>query len=42
MTTLVALNTRDALVMGCDSLGTVTKRLVNPFDLMNYFDPDND
>jgi len=38
MTTLVALSTRDALVMGCDSLGTVTRRLVDPFDLSDYFD----
>jgi len=38
MTTLIALNTRDALVMGCDSLGTVTRRLIDPFDLVDYFD----
>lgn len=41
MTTLIALATRDALVMGCDSLGTVTRRLLDPFDLAEYFDPDN-
>ena len=42
MTTLVALNTMDALVMGCDSLGTVSRRLVDPFDLTEYFDLDGD
>ena len=40
MTTLVALNTRDALVMGCDSLGTVTRRLIDSFDLIDYFNDD--
>lgn len=38
MTTLVALNTIDSLVMGSDSLGTTTKKMVDPFDLANYFD----
>lgn len=42
MTTLVALNTRDALVMGCDSLETMTRRLVDPFDLKEYFDIQKD
>lgn len=43
MTTLVALSTKDALVMGCDSLGTVTRDLVNPYDLIpEYFDPVNE
>ena len=42
MTTLVALASKDALVMGTDSLATVTRRLVNPFDLYEYFDFDND
>lgn len=43
MTTLVALATRDALVMGCDSLGTVTRELVDPFDLIKqFFDPENE
>ena len=42
MTTLVALATKDALVMGCDSLGTVTKDLIDPFDLVHdFFDPKN-
>lgn len=38
MTTLVALSTKDSLVMGCDSLGTVTRSLVNPRDLLEFFD----
>ena len=42
MTTLVALASKDALVMGTDSLGTVTKRLVDPFDLLECFDPTDD
>lgn len=42
MTTLVALNTRDALVMGCDSLGTMTKKLVDPFELTDFFDSDGE
>lgn len=40
MTTLAALATKDALVMGCDSLGSVTKRVVDPFDLVkDFFEP---
>jgi hypothetical protein len=42
MTTLVALSSKDALVMGTDSLGTVTRDLVDPFDLLEFFDFDND
>lgn len=41
MTTLVALATKDALVMGCDSLSTVTRPLVDPFNLVEYFDGQN-
>lgn len=42
MTTLVALATKDALVMGCDSLGTASKRMVDPIDLaVRFFDPSN-
>ena len=41
MTTLVALASKDALVMGTDSLGTVTRGLVDPFDLFEFFDIDN-
>jgi len=40
MTTLVALSTKDSLVMGCDSLASVTKPLVNPWDLREFFDDD--
>ena len=38
MTTLVALSTKDSLVMGCDSLGTVTTPSVNPWVLRDLFD----
>lgn len=41
MTTLVALASKDALVMGTDSLGTVTRGLVDPLDLLEFFDIDN-
>ncbi len=40
MTTLVALSTKDSLVMGCDSLASVTKPLVNPWDLREFFNDD--
>ncbi len=42
MTTLVALATKDALVLGCDSLGSVTKNLIDPVDLIDFFDVDKD
>ena len=42
MTTLVALASKDALVMGTDSLATVTRPLVDPLDLSEYFDADNE
>jgi hypothetical protein len=42
MTTLVALSTKDALVMGCDSLGSVSKDLVDPQELADFFDPEDD
>ena len=42
MTTLVALASKDALVMGTDSLATVTKLLVDPLDLSTYFDANNE
>jgi len=38
MTTLAALATKDALVMGCDSLGSVTREFVDPFALLEFFD----
>jgi len=41
MTTLVAINTRDGVVMGSDSLGTMVKSLVDPGDLTEYFDVSN-
>jgi hypothetical protein len=40
MTTLVALATKDALVMGCDSLGSVPRWMLDPFTLLGeFFDP---
>ncbi len=42
MTTLVALSTKDAIVMGCDSLGSVSKDLIDPFELGNFFDSQDD
>jgi 20S proteasome alpha/beta subunit len=43
MTVLVALATKDALVLGCDSLGTIPKVLVDPLDLISeFFDPENE
>jgi hypothetical protein len=38
MTTLLAINTRDAIVMGADSLGTVTKQMIDPQDIAEYFE----
>lgn len=40
MTTLIALSTKDSLVLGCDSLGTIPKRLLDPFRLLEFFDKD--
>lgn len=37
MTTLIALTTKDSVVMGCDSLGSVTKPFVDPFRLLGSF-----
>lgn len=42
MTTLVALATKDALIMGCDSLASITTKLISPFKLIKYFDPDKE
>lgn len=42
MTTLVALSTKDALVMGCDSLASVTRPLIDPLSLVEYFDGGDD
>ncbi len=41
MTTLIGITSRHAVVMGCDSLGTSTKYMVDPNDLVGYFDPAN-
>lgn len=39
MTTLVALSTKDAIIMGCDSLATSTKMLIDPEHFLStYFD----
>lgn len=37
MTTLVSLVTKDSVVLGCDSLGTVTRALVEPKELWRDF-----
>ncbi|MDP3025546.1 MAG: hypothetical protein Q8O10_08420 [candidate division Zixibacteria bacterium] len=42
MTSLVALATKDALALGCDSLGTTTKPLIDPFELGEFFDSAKD
>ena len=42
MTTLVALASKHALVMGTDSLVTVTRRLVDPLDLLECFETKDD
>jgi len=41
MTTLVALATKDALVFGCDSLGSRTRRVIDPADLVEFFNLDD-
>ncbi len=41
MTTLAAIATKDALVMGCDSLGSITAYYVDPARLMSFFDAEN-
>lgn len=42
MTTLVALATKDAVIMGCDSLGTISSPVIKPTKLLKFFDPDKD
>lgn len=42
MTCLVALATKDALVLGCDSLGTTLRNFINPSDLVEFFDQNSD
>ena len=38
MTTLITFSTKDVIVMGCDSLGTVSRNMVDPYELFQYFD----
>ncbi len=40
MTTLAALSTKNAAVLRCDSLGTITRCLIDPEDLIEFFDAD--
>ena len=40
MTTLIALSTKDIIVMGCDSLGTASRVMIDPEELVQYFDLD--
>ncbi len=42
MTVLIAVNTRDSIVLGADSQGTVTRPLVDPKDLSQFFELGND
>ena len=42
MTTIVALASRHAVVMGADSLATQSKQMIDPLRLMRYFDPKNE
>lgn len=41
MTTLVAIATKDAIVLGCDSLGTVPKYFIDSIDLLPFFEKGN-
>ena len=42
MTTLIALASKHAVVVGADSLGTQTRNMLDPFELTKYFDPDDE
>ena len=42
MTTLIALASKHAVVVGADSLGTQTRSMLDPFQVAKYFDPDNE
>jgi len=42
MTVLVAVNTRDAIILASDSQGTVTRPLVDPRELTEFFEAGND
>ena len=39
MTTIIALASKHAVVMGADSLATLSKRMIDPSRLVGYFDP---
>jgi hypothetical protein len=41
VTALIAINTRDAIIMGTDSLGTITKPMIDPNELAEYFEAGN-
>ncbi len=41
MTVLIAVNTRDAIILAADSQGTVTRSLLDPKDLTGFFEVDN-
>ena len=38
-TTIIALATKDVIVMGSDSLSTASRRLIDPMRLLDHFDP---
>lgn len=42
MTTLIALASKHAVVVGADSLGTQTRNLLDPYQLEKYFDPEDE
>ena len=42
MTTLIALASKHAVVVGADSLGTQTRNMLDPFQVSKYFDPDDE
>lgn len=42
MTTLVTLATKDAVVLGCDSLATSTRLLIDPYRLIKFFNHESD
>jgi hypothetical protein len=42
MTTLIALASKHAVVVGADSLGTQTRNMLDPFQVAKYFNPEDD
>lgn len=42
MTTLIALASKHAVVVGADSLGTQTRNMLDPYQLAKYFDPEDE